>query len=118
MLRLGLAHRNGLTETIDFPPRLLRTGCLARTFDLKKWLRFEFNGDFPDSVVLAQGMAFPLVGHQDAREVGMAFEDDAEHVVRLTLHEVGRRPHAHNRRNRRSFPRRHDVNGGAFLALW
>src|SRR5580765_7638824 len=36
--------------------------------------------DTAERVVLALGMARPVVGHQDPRERGVAVEDDAEHV--------------------------------------
>src|SRR5213593_3626667 len=42
-----------------------------------------------DGVVLSERVAFPVVREEDASEVGMAFEDDPEHVVALALHPVG-----------------------------
>ena len=39
-------------------------------------------------VVLAQRVTVPVVGHEDAGEIGMADEVDAEEVVRLALGEV------------------------------
>src|SRR5215475_15632382 len=42
-----------------------------------------------DSVVLPERMAFPVVREKDASKVGMAVEDDPEHVVALALHPVG-----------------------------
>jgi hypothetical protein len=44
-----------------------------------------------ERVVLALREAFPVVRHQDPGEVGVAGEDDAEHVVRLPLLPVGGR---------------------------
>ena len=41
------------------------------------------------AVVLAQGVAFPVLGHQDPGQVRMTFEDDPHHVVGLALHGVG-----------------------------
>src|ERR1022692_2980710 len=38
-----------------------------------------------NSVVLAQRMALPLVGHQDAPHVGMPGEFDAKHIVHLAF---------------------------------
>src|SRR5207342_304733 len=38
-----------------------------------------------NSVVFAQGVALPLVGHQYAPHVGVACEFDAEHVVDFPL---------------------------------
>src|SRR5439155_136324 len=42
-----------------------------------------------DGVVLAEGMAFPVLGEQDPPEVRMALEADAERVVALALQPVG-----------------------------
>src|SRR5664280_1158681 len=39
-----------------------------------------------DAVVLAQGMALPILRQQDAGHVGVPGEDDAEQVVGLALH--------------------------------
>src|SRR5262245_16303720 len=51
--------------------------------------------------VLAERPAVPVVGEQDAREVGMPGEGDAEEVVGLALVPVRGRPHARNGRDRR-----------------
>ena len=45
----------------------------------------------PDVVVLAQRVADPVLGHEDAGQVGVAVEADAEHVVHLALHRLGAR---------------------------
>src|SRR5215831_8170050 len=42
-----------------------------------------------DGVVFPERIAFPLVREEDAPKVGMAVEDDPEHVVALALHPVG-----------------------------
>src|SRR5262245_19000309 len=42
-----------------------------------------------DGVVLPERIALPVVREEDATEVGMALEDDPEHVVALALHPVG-----------------------------
>src|SRR3954467_1000625 len=65
------------------------------------WRFFELHGDAPDGVVLAQGVALPVVGHEDARQVGMALEDDPEHVVDLALHGLATGKHLEQRRERR-----------------
>ena len=44
-----------------------------------------------DGVVLAQRVAVPVLGHEDAGEVGMAVERDAEQVEHLALHGLGAR---------------------------
>ena len=49
---------------------------------------FELHRYPPDAVVLAQGVAFPVLGHQDPGQVRMTFEDDPHHVVGLALHGV------------------------------
>ena len=43
------------------------------------------DGDAAQGVVLALGVAGPVVGHQDPGQRGVAVEDDAEHVERLAL---------------------------------
>ena len=43
----------------------------------------------PDVVVLAQRVAHPVLGHEDAGHVGVTVEDDAEHVEHLALHGLG-----------------------------
>src|SRR5438270_8218349 len=50
---------------------------------------FELHRNAADRIVLAQRMALPVVGHEDACEIGMALEDDPEHVVDLALHGLG-----------------------------
>ena len=44
-----------------------------------------------DRVGLQERMALPVVGQQDAAQIGMAVEPHAEHVVALALHPVRRR---------------------------
>src|SRR5947207_9993067 len=61
----------------------------------------ELHGDPADGIVLAQGVALPVVGHQDAREVGVALEDDPEHVVDLALHRLAPGEQLKQRRQRR-----------------
>jgi hypothetical protein len=50
-------------------------------------------------VVLALRVALPVLGHLDADQVGVPVETDAEEVVGLPLHEVGRRPDPGHRRD-------------------
>src|SRR4051794_17190512 len=61
----------------------------------------ELHGHPPDRVVLAEGVALPVLRHQDAREIRMAGEDDAEHVVGLALEGVGAGPDVEQRRHLR-----------------
>src|SRR6266568_2902354 len=48
-----------------------------------------------NSVVFAQRVALPLVGHEDAPHVGVPREFDTEHVVDFALQPVGRQMDAH-----------------------
>src|SRR5687768_17830887 len=50
--------------------------------------------DAAERVVLAQRVAAEAVPREDAAEVGVADEDDAEHVVDLALHPLGAGPDA------------------------
>src|SRR5579864_3908042 len=45
-------------------------------------------------IVLAQGMSFPGFRHQDAAEIGVTIEGDAQQIPGLPLMPVGRRPDA------------------------
>ena len=51
-------------------------------------------------IVLPRRMAFPVVGHQDAAQIGMAVEVDAEQVADLALGPAHRWPDARQRRQR------------------
>src|SRR5262245_26050599 len=53
---------------------------------------------------LAQRVPAPLVGQEDAAQVGMPVEDDAEEVEDLALVPVGRLVDRHRRRQRLPFP--------------
>src|SRR5689334_1602234 len=57
----------------------------------------EPDGRAADRVILAQGVTLPVVLHQDPGQVGMAAEDDPEHVPRLALEPVGGRPDGDDR---------------------
>src|SRR4051794_19560644 len=50
--------------------------------------------DPAERVVLAERVAAEAVPREDAAEVGVAGEDDAEHVVHFPLHPLGPGPHA------------------------
>src|SRR5687768_687340 len=45
----------------------------------------ELDRDAPHRVVLAQGVAVPVLRHEDAGHVGVVVEDDAVHVEHLPL---------------------------------
>src|SRR3546814_704371 len=49
----------------------------------------ELDRDATDGLALAQRVPDPVLGHEDACEVGVALEADAEHVVHLALHRLG-----------------------------
>src|SRR5205807_6386441 len=63
-----------------------------------------FDRHLAHRVVLAQRVALPFVGHEDAAQVGVALEDDAEHVIGLPLEPVGPRPDAGDTRHCRRLP--------------
>src|SRR4029453_10972413 len=50
--------------------------------------------------VLAERVALPVLGHEDADEVVVALEADAQHVPRLALEPVGGRPDREDARDR------------------
>src|SRR5437016_9620084 len=61
----------------------------------------ELHRNATDRVVLAKGVALPVVGHEDPRQVGVPFEHDPEHVVDLALHGLGAREELEQRRQGR-----------------
>src|SRR3982751_2568844 len=63
-----------------------------------------------EDVILPQGEALPVVGAEDAAQVGVAVEDDAEQVVRLALVPVGGRPEADDARHVRLGARAVDLD--------
>ena len=46
----------------------------------------------PARIILPQGMPFPVVGHEQPAEIGVALETNPEHVENFPLVPVGRRP--------------------------
>src|SRR4051812_38961959 len=60
----------------------------------------ELDRDLAGLVVLAQRMTVPILRHQDAREIWMVGEGDAEHVVDLALHRFRSRMQIEQRRTR------------------
>src|SRR5687768_14883620 len=57
----------------------------------------ELDRLFSEREVFAQRVSFPVVGHQDAAQVGVAVEADAEHVVDLALGPVRGGPDVRDR---------------------
>src|SRR5205085_3719592 len=51
----------------------------------------ELHRNATDRVVLAKGVALPVVGNEDQRKVGVTFEHDTANVVDLALHGIGTR---------------------------
>src|ERR1700688_4019484 len=49
----------------------------------------ELHRDPPHGEVLAQGVAFPVLGHEDPGQVGVTGEPDAVHIEGLALHGLG-----------------------------
>ena len=72
-------------------PLEIRLECLFADFERLVGLR-----RFPNlhRVVLALRMAFPVLWHQQAAQVRMAVENDAEHVPHFPLEPPRGRPHA------------------------
>jgi hypothetical protein len=52
-----------------------------------------------ERIVLAQRVTLPVLGHEDANEVGMAVEVDPHHVPRFALEPVGGRPDGEDARH-------------------
>jgi len=75
----------------------------------------ELDGHLADAVGLTKGITLPFVRHQNAREIGMALETDAEHVVGLSLRKIRNRPDAGYRWHRRRLTGGRDVDHDASL---
>jgi hypothetical protein len=54
-------------------------------------------------IVLAKGIAFPIVREQQPPQVGVSFKPNAQEVKDLALVPVCRRPNGHNRLDYRIF---------------
>ena len=87
----------------------LLLGHLQRRVDLRRHLDLH-------RVVLAQRMAFPVLGHQQPPQVAVPVEDDAEQVPHLALEPVGGRPDAASRRHVRVLAARGAPSGAAARA--
>ena len=53
----------------------------------------------PEWIILAQRIRGELFGHEDAPQVGMSVESDAEHIKNFPLHPIGPRPDRDGRRD-------------------
>src|SRR5204863_9717688 len=67
----------------SLPYRCEAARVLWRSSDVARCL--ELHGDAADAVVLAERVPLPVLGHEDAGEIGMAVEPDAEEIERLAL---------------------------------
>src|SRR5918995_70980 len=61
----------------------------------------ELDRDRAHGVVLPQRVPVPVLGHEDAGQIGVAVERDAEHVEHLALQRLGARVHVEQRRTGR-----------------
>ena len=69
----------------ELPYVILFTASQVDLFKVEGELRFLV----AQRIILAQRVAFPVGGHQDAAQVGMTLELDAEHVPQFALTPVG-----------------------------
>jgi len=88
ILEKGVTARD---QWVTVPPERIREVLTALKTDGYRLLVFLTCVDHltADRVVATQGVSDPVVGHEDARQVGMVVEDDPEHVVRLAFLPVG-----------------------------
>src|SRR5438445_3550590 len=73
----------------------------------------ELHGDSAHGVVLPEGVALPVLGHQDAGEIGVALEADTHHVEGLPLHGLCSRVEAEQRGDHRIAGGNLDMQAGA-----
>src|SRR5207244_3375215 len=83
----GVAARDRISWAPSSVSRA-RSGVVMRGSPRGRCL-LELHRDAADAVVLAQRVPFPIIGHQNPRQVGMAAEQDPEQVVGLPLHGLG-----------------------------
>src|SRR4051812_1132511 len=62
---------------------LLISSLVLLTSSPRRRRVLELHGDAADRVVLAKGVALPVLRHQDASQVGVPLERDPEHVEDL-----------------------------------
>ena len=88
LIRLGGTRSD---PGVDLDLGLIRSSVdWPGSIDLKERLWHEIDGDLADAVVLAQGMALPLVRHEDAREVGCPSKTMPYMSIGLSLHRSSR----------------------------
>ena len=96
----------GVTPGAPVPRRLqVRDELLLR--QLQRLVRLHRHLDL-HRIVAPQRVPFPILGHQDPPEVGVAVEHDAEQIEELALRPVRRRPDARHASARG--PRRRDAH--------
>src|SRR5436190_7328493 len=64
-----------------------------------------------ENVIFAEREAFPVVGAENAPQVGMAWEIDSQQVIGLALVPIRGGPEIGHRRNARVVARREDLDG-------
>ncbi len=95
-----------LRDGSSWAPSSVRRSAPARRMS-RRWCQrtllipLNCTGMAPIEVVLAQRVAVPVLGHEDAGEVGVAVEADAEHVEDLPLEGLGAGVHVEERRGHR-----------------
>ena len=60
-------------------------------------------------IILAKGIAFPIVGQEHAPQIGMPFKAHAKQIEYLALVPICRRPNRHDTLNHRRLPRQADA---------
>src|SRR3954469_1120905 len=87
----GLVRRSPHPIPLHVRPELF-LGHFQRLVGLRRLLYLH-------RVVLAPWMPFPVVGHQQAAQIGVTVEHDPEHVPHFALGPAGSRPDRLDRRN-------------------
>src|ERR671923_1959955 len=68
-------------------------------------------------MILAEGMTVPGGGHQNAPEVWMALEDDAEHIPDFALIPIGRGPEINDAADGGEFALERDLEADVGVAI-
>src|SRR6202795_3125556 len=108
MLRMISSAPSTVVSTFEAPdqvPPLFRVSAIFALLPALDSQVFSHPGRvlFQNVVILAQRMTLPLVGQQNAFQIRMTLEHDAEHVEAFALEPVGHRPDSANARHRLAF---------------